>query len=78
MFEVLIGCSSCEDELEVVVVSLEEAEQLGCECGAGYVVMAVAELEFVPGSRTRLRAVDGAGIAEPRSAEKARSLRRAA
>lgn len=61
MLEVLIGCSACEDELEVIVVSLEEAEQLACDCGAGYVIEAIAEIELsaFASPRPRLRALEG-------------------
>jgi hypothetical protein len=47
MFQVTIVCSSCAEETEVVVESLDDVEREVCECGYSYVVVSVAEFEPV-------------------------------
>jgi hypothetical protein len=47
MFQVTIVCSSCAEETEVVVESLDDVEREACGCGYGYVVVSVAEFEPV-------------------------------
>ncbi|UJA21088.1 hypothetical protein HJD18_13285 [Thermoleophilia bacterium SCSIO 60948] len=57
MYEALISCVSCDEQLEVVAASLEELEQLACECGAGSTIESIAEFEPWR-SPPRLRAVE--------------------
>jgi hypothetical protein len=47
MFQVLIACSSCPEETEVVVENLDDVEREACPCGYSYVVLAVSEFEPV-------------------------------
>jgi hypothetical protein len=47
MLQVKIVCSSCAEESEVVVESLEDVEREVCECGYSFVVLSVAEFEPV-------------------------------
>ncbi|HEU4737919.1 MAG TPA: hypothetical protein VFS54_02425 [Solirubrobacterales bacterium] len=47
MFQVTVVCSSCAEETEVVVESLDDADREVCECGYSYVVVSVAEFEPV-------------------------------
>ena len=47
MFQVLVVCSDCAEEAEVVVENLDELEREPCACGYSYVVLAVAEFEPV-------------------------------
>jgi len=46
VFVALVGCSGCPDEVEAIVADLDELERLACECGCGYVVLSVAEVEL--------------------------------
>jgi hypothetical protein len=47
MFQVLVACSSCPEEIEVQVESLDDVEREACPCGYSYVVLAVSEFEPV-------------------------------
>jgi hypothetical protein len=47
MFQVTVVCSSCAEETEVVVASLDDVDREVCECGYSYVVVSVAEFEPV-------------------------------
>lgn len=47
MFQVTIVCSSCAEETDVVVDSLDDLGREVCECGYSYVILAVAEFEPV-------------------------------
>jgi len=47
MFQVLVACSSCEEETEVVVEDLNDVDREVCPCGYSYVVLAVGEFEPV-------------------------------
>jgi len=47
MFQVLVACSSCEEETEVLVEDLEAVDREVCPCGYSYVVLAVSEFEPV-------------------------------
>lgn len=42
-----VVCSSCAEETDVVVESLEDVEREACECGYSFVVLSVAEFEPV-------------------------------
>jgi hypothetical protein len=47
MFQVLVACSSCPEEIEVQVEDLNDVEREVCPCGYSYVVLAVSEFEPV-------------------------------
>ena len=47
MLQLTIVCSSCAEESEVVVESLEDVEREVCECGYSFIVLSVAEFEPV-------------------------------
>jgi len=47
MFQILVACSSCEEETEVLVDDLEAVDREVCPCGYSYVVLAVSEFEPV-------------------------------
>ena len=47
MFQVLVACSSCPEETEVVVEELDDVDREVCPCGYNYVVLAVSEFEPV-------------------------------
>jgi hypothetical protein len=49
MWLVHVICSGpdCAEELEVVAESVEELDHLNCECGYGFTVLSVAEVELV-------------------------------
>lgn len=47
MLQLTVVCSSCAEETEAVVESLEDVERDVCPCGYSYVVLSVAEFEPV-------------------------------
>jgi hypothetical protein len=47
MFQVLVACSSCPEETEVLVEELDHVDREVCPCGYSYVVLAVSEFEPV-------------------------------
>lgn len=47
MFQVTVVCSSCAEETDVVVESLDDVDREVCECGYSYVIVSVAEFEPV-------------------------------
>jgi hypothetical protein len=47
MLQVTVVCSSCAEENEVVVESLDDVEREVCPCGYNYVVLSVAGFEPV-------------------------------
>jgi len=54
MFQVLVACSSCPEETEVVVESLDDVDREVCPCGYGYVVLTVSEFEPVYAQRAQV------------------------
>ena len=54
MFEVLVACSSCEEEAEVLVEELDQVDREVCPCGYSYVVLAVSEFEPVYGEQAQV------------------------
>jgi hypothetical protein len=54
MFQVLVACSSCEEETEVVVESLDDVDGEACPCGYSYVVHTVGEFEPVYAERAQV------------------------
>lgn len=51
MFQVLIACSSCAEEDEVLVEDLDQVDREVCPCGYSYVVLSVSGFEPVYGER---------------------------
>jgi hypothetical protein len=47
MFQVTVVCSACEEEDELVVDELGDADREACPCGYSYVVLSVATFEPV-------------------------------
>lgn len=47
MFQVTVVCSSCAEETEVEVASIDDVEREVCGCGYSYVVLSVADFEPV-------------------------------
>lgn len=47
MLQVTVVCSSCAEENEVVVESLDAVDREVCPCGYNYVVLSVASFEPV-------------------------------
>jgi hypothetical protein len=47
MFLVHIQCSACPEEDEIVLDDLDELSGLGCECGYGFVIESVSEVELI-------------------------------
>jgi hypothetical protein len=45
MWQALIVCSDCAEEVEVLVEDLDELEREVCACGYSVVVLSVAEFE---------------------------------
>jgi hypothetical protein len=43
---VICSGQECTEELEIVVDTLAELEELNCECGYGFAVLSVAEAEL--------------------------------
>lgn len=47
MWQVLVACSGCEEETDVVVEALDDVDREVCPCGYSYVVLTVASFEPV-------------------------------
>lgn len=47
MWQVLVACSSCAEEAEVVVEELDDVDREVCSCGYSYVVLTVSNFEPV-------------------------------
>jgi hypothetical protein len=47
MWQVTVVCSACAEESELVLDALDDVDRGVCECGHGFVVLAVAEFEPV-------------------------------
>ena len=54
MFQVLVACSSCPEETEVLVEELGDIDREVCPCGYSYVVLAVSEFEPVYAERAQV------------------------
>ena len=54
MLQLTVVCSSCAEETEAVVDSIEDVEREVCPCGYSYVVLAVSEFEPVYAERARV------------------------
>lgn len=47
MLQLTVVCSSCAEETEAVVESIEDIDREVCPCGYSYVVLSAAEFEPV-------------------------------
>ncbi|HEU4599124.1 MAG TPA: hypothetical protein VFS26_05215 [Solirubrobacterales bacterium] len=54
MWQVLVVCSACAEESEVLVEDLDDVDREVCACGYGYVVLSVASFEPVYAERAEL------------------------
>jgi hypothetical protein len=54
MWQVLVACSSCEEEAEVLVEELGDVDREACPCGYSYVVLSVAGFEPVYAERAQV------------------------
>jgi hypothetical protein len=54
MFQVLVACSGCPEEAEIVVENLDDVDREVCPCGYNYVVLAVSEFEPVYAERAQV------------------------
>jgi hypothetical protein len=54
MWQVLVACSGCDEEAEVVVSELDDVEREACPCGYSYVVLTVSEFEPVFAQRAEV------------------------
>jgi hypothetical protein len=57
MWQVLVACSGCEEETEVVVEELRDVDREVCPCGYSYVVLTVSDFEPVYAERGQLIAL---------------------
>jgi hypothetical protein len=46
MWQVMVACSGCKEDSEVVVEDLDDVDREACPCGYSYVVLSVSA--FVP------------------------------
>ena len=44
---VICSARDCTEELELVVDELDELDRFGCDCGYGFVVLSISEVELV-------------------------------
>jgi hypothetical protein len=54
MWQVLVACSSCAEEAEVLVEDLDDVEREACPCGYSYVVLSVGSFEPLHAERGKL------------------------
>ena len=54
MFQVLVACSRCAEESEVLVEELDDVEREVCSCGYAYVVLSVSNFEPVYAEQAQL------------------------
>jgi len=54
MFQVLIACSSCAEESEVLVEELDDIDRQVCPCGYSYVILTVSNFEPVYAEQAQL------------------------
>lgn len=47
MWQVLVACSSCDEEAELLVEELDDVEREVCPCGYSYVILSVSDFEPV-------------------------------
>jgi hypothetical protein len=54
MWQVLVACSSCAEESEVLVENLDDIDREVCTCGYCYVVLSVSSFEPVYAERAEV------------------------
>lgn len=54
MFQVLVACSGCPEETEVLVEELDDVDREVCPCGYSYVVLSVSSFEPVYAQRAEV------------------------
>jgi len=54
MWQVLVACSACAEETEVLVGDLDDVDREVCPCGYSYVVLSVSAFEPVYAERAPL------------------------
>ncbi|HMI80469.1 MAG TPA: hypothetical protein VK480_01650 [Solirubrobacterales bacterium] len=54
MWQVLVACSSCDEEAELLVEDLDDVEREVCPCGYSYVVLSVSEFEPLYAERAQV------------------------
>jgi hypothetical protein len=54
MLQLTVVCSSCAEETEAVVESIEDVEREVCPCGYSYVVLSVSSFEPVYAQRAEV------------------------
>ena len=54
MWQVMVSCSGCKEDSEVVVEELDDVDREVCPCGYSYVVLSVAAYEPVYAERGKL------------------------
>jgi hypothetical protein len=54
MWQVLVACSSCAEEEQVLVDDLEDVDREACPCGYSYVVLSVSSFEPVYAQRAEV------------------------
>jgi hypothetical protein len=54
MFQVLVACSSCAEESEVLVEELDEVDRQVCPCGYSYAILTVSNFEPVYAEQAQL------------------------
>lgn len=61
MWQVLVVCSDCGEEAEVLVEDLDYVEREACACGYSYVVLSVAGFEPLHAEKGELIAFPSRG-----------------
>jgi hypothetical protein len=54
MWQVLVACSGCKEDSEVVVEDLDDVDREVCPCGYSYVVLSVSGFEPVYAEQGKL------------------------
>lgn len=54
MWQVLVACSSCAEEDEILVEDLDDVEREVCPCGYSHVVLSVSSFEPVYARRAEV------------------------
>jgi hypothetical protein len=54
MWQVLVACSGCDEDSEVVVEKLDDVDREACPCGYSYVVLSVSSFEPVYAQRAQV------------------------
>lgn len=54
MWQIMVACSGCEEESEVLVEELDDVDREVCPCGYSYVVLSVGAFEPMHAQRGEL------------------------